>query len=74
MTAGLDQPRRGCSMSANTGPASPNTASVAPSQSSWRPLAPIGPATIAARMSRSVRITRGRLRTNTHRHEATVTR
>ena len=69
-TAGLPQPRRGCSISANTGPANPAAHSSAPGTSTLRPPVRRGAARgTTNRISHTQTIASGMLMMNSHRHE-----
>jgi hypothetical protein len=71
LTARLDQPRRGCSIRANTAPPSPSTHNTAPTTSTRRPAFAGVVAGTARRISHRHATTSGRLITKIHRHDAT---
>ncbi len=72
-TPGLDHPSRGCSISANTGPASPAAHSIAPMKSTRRPpRSRAVPAGITVRISTTQPAASGTFTRNTMRHEATA--
>ncbi len=70
-TAGLDQPRRGCSISANTGPPRPRAQSSAPVKSTRGLSAGRVARGITARINPTQTTAKGRLIRKIQRHEAT---
>ena len=73
-SAGSPQPRRGCSISANTGPARPSAASAAPLKSTRGRRSGAGRSSGRARRVRAIVATAsGRLMRNTQRHDAACT-
>jgi hypothetical protein len=72
LTAGFDQPRRGCSIRANTVPPSPSTHRAAPTTSTLRRVLVRANAGTARRISQRHATTSGRLITKIQRHDPTL--